>query len=83
MMVVGFGRGWNGTVLGRQCANISLSEMMAVLVWVLSVDVVLCALSYRALNGARPTLPKRCVVVKEHCPANLRACSGDIESVRR
>ena len=33
-------------------------------------------LSYSARSGARPTRPKRWVVVKEHLPANLRASSG-------
>ena len=44
-MVVGMGCGCSGTVLGRQWERISRSEMIAVLVCVLSVDAVVCALS--------------------------------------
>ena len=42
-----------------------------------------CFVVYSARSAARPTLPKRCVVVNEHLPASLRACSGVICCVSR
>ena len=81
MIVVLIGVGDNGRVFGLQCDRISVSAMMAVLVAVLIVLDVEKDLSYNARNGALPTRPKRCVVVKEHLPASLLACSGVMLSV--
>ena len=54
----------------------SSNAMMALCVCELMVSLLEKALSYSARRAARPTRPKRCVVVKEHLPATLRACSG-------
>ena len=62
-----------------------VDECNAIALWVCEPRVSLLekALSYSARSAARPTRPKRCVVVKEHLPASLRACSGVIVLVCR
>ena len=73
--------GVRGTCLGAQCCNMSSSAIRALLVWLLIVLLLVNDLSYKARSAALPTRPKSCVVVKEHLPASLRACSGVIVDV--
>ena len=83
MMVCCVGVGRRGSRRGWQLFRMSMSAMIALWVCEPRVSLLEKALSYSARSAARPTRPKRCVVVKEHLPASLRACSGVIALVCR
>ena len=75
MMVCWSGVGRRGILRGEQCCRMLCSAVSELSV---CVSLLEKALSYKARSAALPTFPKRCVVVKEHLPASLRACSGVI-----
>ena len=63
--------------------RMSSRARMALCVCELRLSLLENALSYSARRAALPTRPKRWVVVKEHLPASLRACSGVMDWVWR
>ena len=75
--------GPRGILRGEQCCRTLCSAVSELSVCVERWPLLEKALSYKARSAALPTFPKRCVVVKEHLPASLRACSGVICCVCR